>query len=149
MRTLVLYIFLAACGGATTQPAVTLTPPPAQPVVVAPAAPTATVAMSQANATTPNRPTGIPGTKIRFEGGDGSDAKTAIVIRGASGETDGVAAEYKYLEMLHGTRGVDFKVGSQSLLQEGARSLDRLDVALKDGTSTHVFFDITEYFGKF
>jgi hypothetical protein len=141
-----MFFSLLACGGATTQATVSLAPPPASsapPVVV-----TASI-QTPAPVATSNRPTAIAGTKIRFEGGDGSAIGAAIVIRGATGEGDGVAAEYKYLEMLYGQRGTDFVVGSQSLLEDHGRSFDSLDVKLKSGKTFDVYFDISEYFGKF
>jgi len=144
MRSVVFCIFVCACGGASSARNVTIaTPPPAEPVTTV----NASIATPPPSAV--HRPASIPGTNITFAGGDGTDAKNAIVIHGAKGEMDGVAAEYKYLEMLHGQRGVDFNVGSQALLEDGGRSFDKLDVTLKDGTNLAVFFDITEYFGKF
>jgi len=148
MRHLVLLVFLTSCGGgaAQTQPPVTIAqpsataaPPPVEGTLQQPTTPT----------TAGSRPTSIPGTSIRFEGGDGSNIKQAIVIKGAKGESDGVAAEYKYLEMLYGPKGQGHNVRGQALMENGARSFDKLDVDLKDGRSISVFFDITDYFGKF
>jgi hypothetical protein len=96
------------------------------------------------------RPTSLPGTSIRFAGGDGTTLERAIVIHGAQGESDGVAAEYAYLELVYGPKDVEQRVTSQALMEKNGRSYDRLDVTLlKAGSSTKVYFDITDYFGKF
>lgn len=149
MRGLAVLLLCAACGGgaAQTQPPVTIV----QPAATAPPAPVAGSLQPPASAaaSTGTRPTSIPGTSIRFEGGDGSSVAQAIVIRGAKGESDGVAAEYKYLEMVYGPKGQGHDVRGQALLENGGRSFDKLDVDLKDGRSIAVFFDITDYFGKF
>jgi hypothetical protein len=142
MRHLVFCIFLVACGGgAQTQPTVTIAAVPATVVVVAPAASTAPPA------TTSHGPQSIPGTTIRFAGGDGSSMKAAIVILGAKGERDGTAAEYKYLDLL--MPDASHTVRGQALLEDNGRSYDRLDVEMAGGKSMNVFFDITDYFGKF
>jgi hypothetical protein len=144
MRSVVFCIFLAACGGgAQTQPTVTIAavPTPTTTATVAPATSTTTAAA------TSNGPKGIPGTTIRFGGGDGSSMKAAIVILGAKGERDGTAAEYKYLDLL--MPDVSHTVRGQALLEDNGRSYDRLDVEMAGGKSMNVFFDITDYFGKF
>jgi hypothetical protein len=145
----VLFVGALGCGGAATQGSVTVTP---QPTPAPTAQPTATGSLPQPighpESTAPARPTGIPGTAIRFEGGAGTSMADAIVIRGAHGEGDGVAAEYKYLEMVYGPRNLGYKVQSQSLLSNAGKSYDRLDVEVK-GQSLGVYFDITDYFGKF
>lgn len=96
---------------------------------------------------TPSRPTTLPGTTIRFEGGAGTSVDDAIVIRGAHGEEDGTGAEYKYLEMVYGPRGSGYKVAGQSLMNQNGKSFDRLDVEV-NGKPLAVYFDITDYFGK-
>ena len=134
-----------ACGPAATQPTVTIAATSSAP----PPASTATVAAALTMPPPPpsNGPKSIPGTTIRFLGGDGSSMHAAIVIKGAKGEQDGTAAEYKYLDLL--LPDVSHTVRSQALLEDAGRSFDRLDVELASGKSMTVFFDITDYFGKF
>jgi hypothetical protein len=149
MRGLAILVLCAACGGgaAQTRPPVTIAQPAA---TTPPPAVTGSLQQPTGHATpTGPRPTSVPGTSIRFEGGDGSSIAQAIVIRGAKGESDGVAAEYKYLEMLYGPKGDGHNVQGQALLENGGRSFDKLDVDLKDGRTIAVFFDISDYFGKF
>ena len=138
-------MLLAACSPAETQPTVTIATTAPPPAIVKAAAPTAlTMPPSPPPSNGPKR---IPGTPIRFEGGDGSSMHAAIVIKGAKGEQDGTAAEYKYLDML--LPDVSHTVRSQALLEDAGRSFDRLDVELASGKSMTMFFDITDYFGKF
>lgn len=136
---------VGACTPAQTQPTVTIaatvTPPPATTTS------SAAAALTMPPPPPSNGPKRIPGTSIRFEGGDGSSMHAAVVIKGAKGEQDGTAAEYKYLDLL--LPDTSHTVRSQALLEDGGRSFDRLDVELGGGKSMTVFFDITDYFGKF
>jgi hypothetical protein len=138
-------MLLGACTPAETQPTVTIaaTPLPPPPASTTSAAPALTMPPPPPS----NGPKGIPGTSIRFVGGDGTSMHAAIVIKGAKGEQDGTAAEYKYLDLL--LPDVSHNVRGQALLEDGGRSFDRLDVELAGGKSMTVFFDITDYFGKF
>ncbi|HEY1960569.1 MAG TPA: hypothetical protein VGH28_33390 [Polyangiaceae bacterium] len=147
MRTLALLAFISvvSCGGAATQEHVTLTPTTS-----------ATAPRTSASALPPPATTAAPaackrplaGTSICFEGGQGASKQDAIVIKGARGESDGVAAEYKYLEDLYGPRGQGYTVDGQSLLDDAGKSFDRLDIKVS-GQPKAVYFDITDYFGKF
>jgi hypothetical protein len=137
-------MFLCACGAAETQPTVTIAATAPPPAVVHAAAGTA---LTMPPPPPSNGPKRIPGTPIRFEGGDGTSMHAAVVIRGAKGEQDGTAAEYKYLDLL--LPDVSHTVRSQALMEDAGRSFDRLDVELAGGKSMTVFFDITDYFGKF
>ncbi|MBI1220553.1 MAG: hypothetical protein GC186_18635 [Rhodobacteraceae bacterium] len=83
------------------------------------------------------------GADVRFAGGDGHSAETAIVIEGASGESDGVAAEYAWLKQ--NRPGADLQ--SQAVMAAGGRSFDVLTVG-NGGKHERVFFDITGFFGK-
>ncbi|MFT3772924.1 MAG: hypothetical protein QM820_46660 [Minicystis sp.] len=92
------------------------------------------------------RPTAVPGTSIRFTGGDGSSLEEAIVIEGAKGEIDGVRSEYQYLEMLLGPRG-NWTRTKQSLVDKNGHKYDLLEVD-HQGKQEKYWFDITLYFGK-
>ncbi|MGH7286121.1 MAG: hypothetical protein ACRELY_31765 [Polyangiaceae bacterium] len=137
---------LTACGGA---------PSPAPQAAHADPAPSASITQAEAPppsdppvAKSVGRPHMIPGTSIEFQGGDGSSQKQAVLIHGAHGENDGVAAEYKYLEMVYGAEGERWNRREQSLLEDNGRSYDELDFTL-DGKNATIYFDITEYFGKY
>ncbi len=88
------------------------------------------------------------GAKITFKGGPGDSPKTAVVISGASNSLDGIAAEYRYLGQKFGRQNVDWHLLRQSVLQQDGKVYDRMELDLKDGRRTTIFFDITEFFGK-
>jgi len=94
------------------------------------------------------RPTAKPGSRIRFEGGDGSSVESAIRVVGAKGERDGVESEYWYLQQVYGSReSGTWQFVGQSLLHVSGKAYDHLDIVV-GGRRTSVFFDISEFFGK-
>ncbi len=156
-------MMIAACGGAASTPAHAAPParpidvpapaasaPPAAAAAPAPAPPPAREAPPSAPAASEGpRFNGVPGTSIRFTGGDGSSVEHAIAIEGAKGETDGVQAEYWYADQVFGRRGADWQFGGQALLEHEGHHFDKLDLKLKSGEARVLVFDITDYFGKF
>lgn len=89
------------------------------------------------------------GPQIVYGGGAGDSLATAIIIKGAPDHRAGIAAEYRYLEEKWGRRHVDWRLIRQYLLHQGPRSYDLMQIELKDGSQKKIFFDITEFFGKF
>lgn len=87
--------------------------------------------------------------QITYGGGPGDSLKNAIVIKGAATSTAGIAAEYRYLEEKWGRRNVDWRLLRQSLLRKDGRSYDFMQIKLQDGSQKEVYFDITDFFGKF
>lgn len=78
-----------------------------------------------------------------FEGGDGSSAESAVVIRGAEDSMEGISAEYAWLEREY----PHVTVRMQSLRQEASRMYDVLEIETEDGSSREIWFDITDFFG--
>ncbi len=122
-----LVALLPACGAAAQKP------PPAVEIPAAPPSKSAEdmddviLAPTQPRPPKPSssRPTALPGSSIRSEGGDGSSLASAIVIVGAKGESDGVDAEYQYLDMIYGPRPDGWTMIQQSLLGTRARASTR------------------------
>jgi hypothetical protein len=80
----------------------------------------------------------------RFFGGDGSSAKSAIVIH-ANNEVDGIAAEHLWIrEHMPGST-----LKTQELIVKNGHEYDRLEVTGPDGSSNVLYFDISRYFGKY
>jgi len=75
---------------------------------------------------------------------DGSSYEKAIVIEETS-ETKGVSAEYAWLKKNY----PGYKVISQSLSQKDNKPYDILRIQTADGTKKEVYFDISNFFGKF
>ena len=151
LPVLLAFTLLAACGAAPLKPPpaieIPAAPPPARAaedmddVILAPTQPRPAKPSAK-------RPTALPGSPIRFEGGDGSSKEAAIVILGALGESDGVESEYRYLDMLHGPRPGGWNMLTQSLLGDQGKNYDALEIE-RSGKRETVYFDITAYFGKF
>jgi len=81
---------------------------------------------------------------VSFAGGDGTSIEKAVVILGAT-EATGVHAEYEWLDSHYpGWKGHD-----QALANAGKKVYDVMNFTLPDGSKHTVFFDITDYFGKY
>jgi hypothetical protein len=75
-------------------------------------------------------------------GHDGSSPSTAILIE-AENETEGVNCEYLWLALHHPS---DYLV-MQSLLKEGGRTYDVMEIQSPSGGMETIYFDITAFFG--
>ncbi|MGE5625500.1 MAG: hypothetical protein ACM3ZT_08140 [Bacillota bacterium] len=85
-----------------------------------------------------------PAAPVRYAGGDGSSVAKAVVILGAT-EMTGVGAEYQWLDAhFQGWKGQD-----QSLLNQDKKVYDVMNFTMPDGSKHTVYFDITDYFGKY
>ena len=82
--------------------------------------------------------------KITYSGGDGSSFEKSVVIHGATEQT-GVDAEYAYLAKHY----PGYRRGKQTLGSHENRQFDILEFTKADGKKLTIFFDITEFFGKF
>jgi len=91
-------------------------------------------------------PTPIAGVAqgIRFEGGDGSSCATRVVILGASGSRDGVAAEHAWLQAKY----PGYRLHRQALAECEGHATDRLTLTTADGKDVTVHFDISDFLGK-
>jgi hypothetical protein len=81
---------------------------------------------------------------LQFAGGDGHSVKSAVVIRGAKHEKDGIAAEYRYLSQNFGS----WFLKHQMLVNRESRVYDRMQITDQNGKQHTVFFDITDFFSK-
>ncbi len=83
--------------------------------------------------------------KITFEGGDGSSIETAVVIKGAKDTEEGIEAEAKWVRKVHR----NWTKGTQALLDQNGRKYDRIEYSTPEGGTKTIYFDITDFFGKF
>jgi hypothetical protein len=88
--------------------------------------------------------TAVPTSVVAYSGGDGSTIDKAVLIH-ATGERIGVRAEYAWLMQKY----PGYKRISQSLKTPGAKAYDLIEIQTNDGRSMNVYFDISEFFGKF
>jgi hypothetical protein len=84
---------------------------------------------------------------IIFAGGSGDSREESIVIKNAANHRAGVDAEYLYLQKRFGARDSHWRLVCQMLLK-GDKRVDRLTIELTDGTTKHIYFDVSEFFGK-
>jgi len=75
---------------------------------------------------------------------DGSSYEKAIIITKKS-ETEGVAAEYEWLKSHY----TGYKMGDQSLTNYKGKPYDILNITTTNGKKKEVYFDISNFFGKF
>ncbi len=68
----------------------------------------------------------------------------AVIILGAKNETEGVDAEYDYLDNKFG----EYEFLSQEFIGEPDNQYDLLRIQLPDGTEKGVWFNITDFYGK-
>lgn len=83
----------------------------------------------------------------QFYGGDGSSFEKAIIIK-AKTSSEGIAAEYNYLEKKYGRKYVDWQMIQQSLSYHNKKPFDILKIKYKDKTF-NVYFEISSFFGKY
>jgi hypothetical protein len=86
---------------------------------------------------------------VTFSNNAGLSQDDAIVIMNAVNDSEGVDAEYYYLEQRYGERPDDWDLISQSLVDQGETIYDRMNLMLSNGDSVIIYFDITDFFGKF
>ena len=75
---------------------------------------------------------------------DGSSYENAVVIKEKT-ETKGVDAEYKWCAVNY----PGYKRKMQALDNKGGKLYDVLTIVTADGTEKKVYFDISNFFGKF
>jgi hypothetical protein len=81
---------------------------------------------------------------VQFAGGDGSSIESAVVIRGAKNEGEGISAEHQYLSSHFGS----WFLKRQALINRKGRFYDQMQITDKTGSDRLVYFDITEFFAK-
>ncbi len=81
--------------------------------------------------------------EVIYEGGDGTSMKNAIIIKAPDNGT-GVIGEYEWIRKNHPS----WKLLKQSLIKDSGKIYDRLDFMTSDGSQKSIYFDITNFFGK-
>jgi len=76
--------------------------------------------------------------------GEGLSYATAIVITEKT-ESTGVNAEYKWIKEHY----TNYKIMGQSLNMNDKKPYDIITIKLSDGKELPLYFDISNYFGKF
>lgn len=81
---------------------------------------------------------------IQYKGGNGSSKQESIIILGAINESEGVEAEYNYLD----SRYSQYELISQELIDEVSKQYDILYIRLPNGEEREVWIDITGFYGN-
>lgn len=81
---------------------------------------------------------------IVFSGGDGRSMETAVVISGARNTLEGVFGEGYWTWKNH----PGWQKTRQSLLNRDGKRYDLITNKLPDGSQAEIYFDITDFFGK-
>lgn len=81
---------------------------------------------------------------MKISGGDGSSIDKAIIVSDCR-DQEGVQQEYKEIRKRFG----EYRLIRQELLENEGRMYDKLELELRNGDNILVYFDITDFFGKF
>ncbi|MGP8215424.1 MAG: hypothetical protein ACLQQ4_07670 [Bacteroidia bacterium] len=74
---------------------------------------------------------------------DGSSFEKAVIIEDTT-ESEGISAEYKWLAIHY----PGYRTDSQALAEHDKHPFDILSIKTADGIPKDVYFDISNYFGK-
>ncbi len=86
-----------------------------------------------------------PKNRITYAGGDGSSCEASVKIIGAKGENDGVDAEYLWIRQ----RFPGANVLSQTISDCRGHKTDTLTIGTTPDGTKKVYFDISDFYGKF
>jgi hypothetical protein len=81
-------------------------------------------------------------------GGPGDSAQTAIVIKKTPRGLSAAGAEFVLLQKWFGTRGKDWTLSQQQLLQLEGRTYDVYHVVMKDDSKRSLYFDVTDWLSR-
>ena len=83
-----------------------------------------------------------------YGGGNGQTPETAVIINFTS-TSQGIHAEYQYLEQHFGQRDKDWKVEMRGHGNQADRRIEWFAISFPSGEKRTIHFDITAFFGKF
>ena len=90
-----------------------------------------------------------PSSHLQFySGGSGSSLTDAVIIN-ASSSVVGIAMEHSWLAGKFGKENDDWSLGVRMTTSENGRHFDVFRITLKTGVQISIYFDITQFFGKF
>jgi hypothetical protein len=84
-------------------------------------------------------------SRATFDGKSGKSFDEAVVISNARDQREGVNAEYRFISMMHGKKGRDWKLKGQTTARENDAVYDIVEIELlESGTTRYYYFDITD-----
>ena len=81
-------------------------------------------------------------------GGPADSPQNAIVLRKTPRGLSAAGAEHMLLQKWFGERGKAWTLTRQELVQAGGRAYDVYEVALSDGATRRLYFDVTELLAR-
>jgi len=93
----------------------------------------------------PSRYRSSLGSEILYSGGNGETKETAIIIRGAPRQSEGVEAEYYFLSKIFGEKDKVWQVHGQTMFREEKRVFDVIEIQLIPSQKKIIFyFDVSK-----
>lgn len=83
-----------------------------------------------------------------FTGGDGSSFENAVIII-TDNPINGITDEYKYISIFYGKIDSDWTRELQSLNSHNDKTYDVIKIKLRNGDVKEIYFDISNFFGKY
>lgn len=89
-------------------------------------------------------------SNVKYEGGNGTSVETAIIIKNAGNERNGIAAEYAYISKIHGQKFTTWKPSGSSTNLMNGKKYDIISITILPRNEQKMYyFDITDFYGKF
>jgi hypothetical protein len=85
---------------------------------------------------------------ITYRGGDGSSPDEPVIIEGAQWDLIGTAAAFEWLIRSFGAMGIGWHSQGHASGEWDGRRIDTFHIRLASGETRHVYFDVTESYGK-
>jgi len=87
----------------------------------------------------------LPVAEELYSGGSGTSTEDAIIIN-TDNNSDGIKAEYGWIEIHYGKRDQSWKLGSQMLLSDNEKNYDLIKIELKNGNQKSIYFNIDKFY---
>jgi hypothetical protein len=85
------------------------------------------------------------GSAIYYSGGNGESKDSAILIRGALRQSEGIEAEHYFLGRMFGEKGKAWDVQDQTIIREEKRIYDMVEIQLMPSLQKRIFyFDVSK-----
>ena len=85
---------------------------------------------------------------VTYKNGNDSTKHKVVIILGAKDETEGVDAEYNWLEERFGKQNISWELNDQELINEGDIQYDVLRIKFPSGELKEFWFDISDFYGN-
>lgn len=83
---------------------------------------------------------------ITFSGGSGESYDSAIVINGATNQSEGIDAEYRYISKIHGQKEKDWRLDGQTMYREEKQIYDVIEITILLSSQKRIYyFNVTKF----